>query len=180
MFVHTRSLARSSGPNRRHHGRRRLRAESLEGRWMLSVSPILDDGALTVFGTPAADEVEAFVEDGDLSVQVNDATFVFPSGDVARINVFAGSGSDVITIRDSVPQRATLFGGSGNDTIRGSRQDDCGAASATTDCTAAQETISSKAAGGRTSSSANRATTSWLAGPATTPSTGGPAPIWSG
>ena len=134
MFVHTRSLARSSGRKRGHHGQRRLRAESLEGRWMLSVSPILNDGTLTVFGTATADQIEAFVDDADLSVEVNDATFVFPSADVARINVFAGSGSDVITIRDSVPQRTTLFGGSGNDTIHGSRQDDVILGGAGNDC----------------------------------------------
>ncbi len=91
---------------------------------MLSFSPVLDGGALTVFGTAGPDNVEAYVEGEDLTVEVNDATFTFPSADVARINVFAGSGDDVITIDQSVPQPTRLFGAGGNDRIQASRQDD--------------------------------------------------------
>lgn len=112
--------ARSVRETRRHT----LRFEMLETRKLLSADAVLEGGVLEVQGTEQADQIEAMAIAGSLVIRVNRATVVYPNQDVEQINISAGGGNDRIRIRDSVIQPTRLDGGTGNDWIHGSRQDD--------------------------------------------------------
>jgi Ca2+-binding RTX toxin-like protein len=94
------------------------------------VKASLNYGTLMVKGTKADDKIALRLKAGDSSVLEVDAgddgsaEFSFPRGDVARIVVDGGPGSDAIRIdesngvfEDTIP--STLAGGSGNDTLTG-------------------------------------------------------------
>ena len=78
---------------------------------MLSASSLLEDGVLTVTGTGESDSISAHVEEGQLIVEVNDATTSLSNDDVRHINVIALGGNDSINIDASVRQTTSLDGG---------------------------------------------------------------------
>jgi Ca2+-binding RTX toxin-like protein len=93
--------------------------ESLESRVLLALSAVLDNGLLSVEGTRGADVITLDVQNGQVNVAINSATFTAPVADVNRVRINAGPGRDRVTLTDAVNIPATIFAGDGNDYLRG-------------------------------------------------------------
>ena len=89
----------------------RLGVETLEGRDCPAVN--FFNGVLTVTGTSNADTLIATQSNGTISAQGKS----FSASSVNRLVITALGGNDVI--RNNTGKPATLFGGTGNDTIHG-------------------------------------------------------------
>jgi Ca2+-binding RTX toxin-like protein len=119
MFDHDRDGMRA---NRRWY---KPQVESLEDRRLLSVSPILVDGALGVLGTNSADRIEAYVEAGELIVHVNDATDDTLYGGIGNDWLFGGWGDDELhggfggDVLDGGVGADGLYGNAGDDLLTG-------------------------------------------------------------
>ena len=116
--------ARNGAQETNGTARRKLRVESLERRQLLSVSHFLSGDVLTIFATMGNDQIDAFVEADQLHVQVGEVTVSVAHAAVRHLNIFARAGDDEIQVDDSVSQTTALWGGNGDDVIRGSRQAD--------------------------------------------------------
>lgn len=93
--------------------------ERLEHRTMLAAQ--LSGGLLTVTGTGGRDSIEITLAGSDqVTVKMNrrTQTFARPEGILVRTN----GGSDTVNIRALIP--TTVYGGAGNDTIRGGQAPD--------------------------------------------------------
>ena len=102
--------------------RRRLGIESLESRTMLAAD--LAGGILTVIGSDANDNIQVQVatagpNSGDLQVDINGVQSFFTVAQVTEIVIQGLKGNDQITVDDNVTIGTTIFGGKGNDTIKG-------------------------------------------------------------
>ncbi len=98
--------------------------ETLEIRQLMSVS--LSGGLLTISGTDGNDIIAVWYDYGSRSLRVLDAgvTRSFADSSVSRINVLARGGRDSVVLNDSVVQPATLWGGSGHDSLYGGSGND--------------------------------------------------------
>src|SRR4051794_12444363 len=86
--------------------------DPLEGRRLLSAS--LDDGLLSVGGTPGNDDISVGASGGSLTVTVNGQNQgTFAISDVDGIQVSGLDGNDSISLA-GVAVAATLSGGNGN------------------------------------------------------------------
>jgi Ca2+-binding RTX toxin-like protein len=95
-------------------------------------APKLNHGVLTIKGTKASDKIALRLQAGQagiLQIDVGDdgsADFNFERGEIAKINVEAKAGNDLVRIdesnglfTDTIP--TTIDGGEGNDTIAGGK-----------------------------------------------------------
>lgn len=90
--------------------------ETLESRQLMSVS--VSGSTLNVFGTPGADSIQlSNGYQGRLSVNDNGALATF-SG-INQVRVYGYAGNDTIIAATSFAKPMTVFGGPGNDSIRG-------------------------------------------------------------
>ena len=98
--------------------------ERLESRRLMSVSLNPATKLLTVNGTAGDDVIAARVAGSTLTVTDNGTVRAFAAGGVARIAVYAGGGSDAVTLDASVRVPAVLDSGAGGlygtyDTLQG-------------------------------------------------------------
>ncbi len=109
---------------RKPNCRRSPQVESLERRDLLSGVSFSDDGIVHVEGTPAADEIGAFVQGERFVVSLNGDVKMFPNDRVKGLHVRALAGDDVIKVDASVHQQTELRGGRGDDSIAGGSGND--------------------------------------------------------
>jgi Ca2+-binding RTX toxin-like protein len=88
-------------------------------RLLLAASVSLDGGLLFINGTEDADAITVEVIDGVMTVAINELGFTAPAAAVKRIRVLAGAGNDRVSIADSVSVKTELYGGEGDDWLRG-------------------------------------------------------------
>ena len=100
---------------------RRLQAESLERRQMLS-GVSLQDGVLLIEGTNDADTVEVYSADEHVCVDFNHTLEFYEEELVNEITFFGNDGDDDFDNNTSVPCEA--YGDIGNDTLDGGLADD--------------------------------------------------------
>jgi hypothetical protein len=93
--------------------------ENLEARQFLSAS--LDEGTLTVKGTPGEDAivVRQGKDGSSLVVEINGAKTSFLRKAVDRVTVFAGRGADRVSIEGLTDAGVTVYGGPGKDIVSG-------------------------------------------------------------
>ena len=105
-----------------HLVRRVLWFEGLESRRMLAAGVVLSEGVLTIEGTNKNDKIWVGLagELGErLSVQFNKTTHLFDLDSVSELRINAGAGNDRVAIADNVTLLAIVFGGRGNDWLKG-------------------------------------------------------------
>jgi Ca2+-binding RTX toxin-like protein len=104
--------------------RRKLFFEGLESRRVLAAGVVLSEGVLTVEGTRHNDWVFVSTVTDELgthvSVQLNKTTHQFNLGGVtSHLEINTLGGNDRVFIGDDVSLLAIVFGGSGNDWLKG-------------------------------------------------------------
>lgn len=90
-------------------------------------APTLTDGILTIAGSDDADTIGIWNDGSTLRVRTNGRTYPFSLASVARIEINAGAGDDLVdfsattvnTYAFGADGDDTLLGGSGNDTLSG-------------------------------------------------------------
>ena len=92
--------------------------ELLETRRVLAAVS-LHNGTLTITGTSGADSILVDQTAAHLNVHFNSSAFSFSSSSVNRIFISVGGGNDSVRLGDAVTKRASIIGGSGNDSLRG-------------------------------------------------------------
>src|SRR5687767_8516069 len=97
------------------------RLEALEERRLLSggITFNATSGLLRIDGTEQADVVQVSRSGNTLHVQLNGAASTRDARAVRQIQVSARGGNDVIVIGTTVGAACTLWGGPGNDLLRG-------------------------------------------------------------
>ncbi len=123
-MIRTRQRHRARSSKHLNRLRRKLAAERLEDRKMLDASALLDGGTVIIEANDDDNVIEAYVQDGWLTVEVDDIKFEYENHLVDHIKIDAKGGNDSIVIQRTVGQTTTLDGGDGNDRIHGSRQND--------------------------------------------------------
>ena len=100
--------------------------DALESRRLFALSPTLDDGLLTVWGSGGSDHLSISRDANDSSrlvIILNSATIgTFDAGDVEQIEVNLGKGNDYCIIDErngAIVLPTTILGGIGEDTLRG-------------------------------------------------------------
>ena len=92
--------------------------EQLETRRMMSVS--LSGSTLYIYGTAGNDNISLFKDSvGNLFVNDNGATSVFPDVAVTSIWSYLYAGDDAISSSDAINKQFVAYGYDGNDTLRG-------------------------------------------------------------
>jgi Ca2+-binding RTX toxin-like protein len=99
--------------------------ERLELRIVLSGSSfaqLTPEGTLLVNGTAADNEITVSFAVDQVVVAMDGANQQFPRSSVARLNIDAGAGNDVVVNKAKI--RSTILGGAGNDVLIGGARDD--------------------------------------------------------
>ncbi len=83
----------------------------------------LSSGRLRAYGTTGNDAISVRSSRGRIKITRNGSTLTFPAAAIKGLAIAAGKGNDSISIGAGVI-RATIDGGPGTDTVRGSESDD--------------------------------------------------------
>ncbi len=101
---------------------RRLWFEGLEARRVLAAGVWLSEGVLHVEGSHKSDKIFVSVagEQGDkLFVQFNKSSHLFNLAEVSELQINAGNGNDKVYLASNVELLAIVYGGKGNDWLKG-------------------------------------------------------------
>jgi hypothetical protein len=96
--------------------RHRLGIESLEPRWVPTTAD-LTNGILLISGGSGADTIQVSLTAGLLAI--SGVSRQYDAAQVQRIVVDADAGNDTVTIQASLGTAASIFGGTGDDTLTG-------------------------------------------------------------
>ncbi len=102
--------------------RRVLWFEGLESRRVLAAGVTFTGGIVTVEGTAKHDRIVVSLAgelSDQLSVVFNKTQHLFSLADVTELNINAGAGNDHVVIADTVTLLAIVYGGQGNDHLKG-------------------------------------------------------------
>src|SRR5439155_5394923 len=107
---------------RRNDLRRRAFFEPLEDRRLLAID--LNSGVLNIVGTNRNDKILVDSDGTNVTVHFGRDTQSFLATDVTSITIDGQKGNDRIEIGDAVTVAATIFGGDGNDRLKGGSGND--------------------------------------------------------
>lgn len=100
--------------------RRPLWFEGLEARRVLAAGVWLSEGVLHIEGSHKSDVVLVSVVGGDkLGVLLNKSVHLFDLDQVTELNINAGAGNDKVVLANNVELLAIVYGGKGNDWLKG-------------------------------------------------------------
>jgi hypothetical protein len=92
--------------------------DQLESRTMMSVYTYADQ-TVGIYGTSGNDVINITVADNQVRVSDNGVNHLFNLSQVKALEIFAGDGHDLVEIQTSLNKVADIYGGTGNDTLRG-------------------------------------------------------------
>ncbi len=95
-----------------------VRLERITGGAGVQTPALLYQGLLDVQGTDARDRISLTRSGADIDFTVNAKVTHFKQGDITTVKIDGGAGDDDITIGANITA-AYVFGGGGNDTLRG-------------------------------------------------------------
>jgi len=92
---------------------------ALEERVLLAMSVVLEKATLKIQGSERSNEINVEMAASQVQVTIDSVGFTIPAGKVKKISINGARGNDRITVANSIRVSVDIFGGMGNDYVRG-------------------------------------------------------------